>query len=72
MIPQLLKLSNDFSQTFSKCSLPDPVSKKTRKKIGHLARKKDMMAQSYGIKGLNGTYQARFTLKCAVAGGKAY
>ena len=39
--------SNNFFQTYPKCSLPNPVSRKTIKKIGHRAWKKDMMAQSY-------------------------
>ena len=47
-----IKLSNDFFQTFPKCSQPNPVSKRTIKKIGHHALKKNMMAQSYGILGL--------------------
>ena len=45
---------------------------KKDKNIGHRARKRDTMGQSYGIYNLNGTYHARFTLQFAVAGSKAY
>ena len=31
----------------AKCSLPSTVSKTTTKRIGHRARKRDMMGQSY-------------------------
>ena len=42
------------------------------KKIGHRARKGDMMGQSYGIYAFSGTSHARFTLQFTVAESKAY
>ena len=41
--------------------------KKDKKKIGHHARKRDMMRQSYGIYAFNGTSHARLTLQFTAA-----
>ena len=40
--------------------------------MGHRARKRVMIGQSYGVYVLNGTSHAPFTLQSAVAVSKAY
>ena len=49
VIPQKYKLTNDFLKTLSNFSLPCVVSNNTIKNIGHHARERDVMDESYPI-----------------------
>ena len=48
-------------ETFPECFLPNTVSKNTIKMIGHHARLRDVMGQSYLIYACNRTNHARYS-----------